>query len=96
MKNTQKDRYQNKLMRFLKELNAECPLRVDVYEKHRAELMKKYGFTDEDWYKAIKLTESKQYSKHFWKHTNCKNDKTPKEWKYDDHCEYEEKDIDDE
>lgn len=92
MKNTHKDRYQNKLTRFLKELNSECPLRIDRYEKRRADLMKKYGFNDEDWHKAIRLTESGQDSRHFWKHTNCRNDKTIKELRYDDHCKFEETD----
>lgn len=40
MKNTQKDRYYSKLMRFLKELNARNPQRIDVYENRRTELMK--------------------------------------------------------
>lgn len=55
MKNTQKDHYYSKLMRFLKELNARNPQRIDVYENRRTELMKKYGFTDDDWYKANKI-----------------------------------------
>ena len=94
MKNTHKDRYQNKLHRFLKEWNSNLTCNIASWHKYRSDLMKKYGFTDEDWHKAIRLTESGQDSRHFWKHTNCRNDKTPKEWKYDDHCDYEEKDID--
>lgn len=58
MKNSEKDKYDHKLYRFLKELEA-IPFTVhDSYEHARQEIMRKYGFTDEEWYKAIRLTRS--------------------------------------
>ena len=95
MKNTRKDRYDKHLLNFIKEWNKAAVCSVSVWDQIRNELMKKYGFTDEDWHRAIRLTESKQYSKGYYKHTNSYKDKSIKELRYDDHCDYEEKDIDD-
>lgn len=92
MKNNSKDRYENKLMRFLNELASITPVEYSIWVKKRNELFRKYGFTIKDWHRAIRLTESGQDSRHFWKHTNCHNDKTVKEWKYEDHCDFEIKD----
>lgn len=89
MKNTPKDRYFNKLQRFLKELGEGTPMEYSCWAQKKAELYRKYGFTDNDWHKAIRLTESGQDSRHFFKTTNCRNDKTIKELKYIDHCNFE-------
>ena len=58
MKNTHKDEYEHKLHRFLKELDAVSFNDFDGYERKKAELCKKYGFTDEDYGKAIYKTMS--------------------------------------
>lgn len=89
MKNTHKDRYDNKLHRFLKDLSAHTPMEYGCWLKKKAELYRKYGFTEADWHKAIRLTESGQDSRHFFKSSNCRNDKTIKELKYIDHCNFE-------
>ena len=61
MKNTSKDRYEHKLMKFLKDVfdgQEHGIWSVDKWLKHKDEMMKKYGFTDEDYYKACRLTRS--------------------------------------
>ena len=61
MKNTSKDRYEHKLHQFLKDV-FECQehgiWKVDEWIKRKDEIKKKYGFTDEDFYKACRLTRS--------------------------------------
>lgn len=58
MKNTHKDEYEHKLHRFLKELDSIPFTDFDGYERKKAELYKKYGFTNKDWGKAIYKTMS--------------------------------------
>ena len=59
MKNTSKDRYEHKLHQFLKDV-FECQehgiWKVDEWIKRKDEIKKKYGFTDEDFYKVCRLT----------------------------------------
>lgn len=56
MKNTQKDRFEKKLIRFIREWYKKEPT-ADWHE-FNATLYKKYGFTDKEWHKAIRLTMS--------------------------------------
>lgn len=56
MKNTQKDRFEKKLIRFIREWYKKV-LTADWYESN-ATLYKKYGFTDKEWHKAIRLITS--------------------------------------
>lgn len=67
MKNTKKDRKDKKLHRFLKELDGDNFMTSDIdsYEAWRHEIYKKYGFTEEDWHKAIRLTMSKAERKFY-------------------------------
>ena len=61
MKNTSKDRYEHKLMKFLKDVfdgQEHGIWSVDKWLKQKDEMMKKYGFTDEDYHKACRLTRS--------------------------------------
>lgn len=61
MKNTNKDRYEHKLQQFLKDVNVGQEhgiWSIDDWLKRKDEMMKKYGFTDEDFYKACRLTRS--------------------------------------
>lgn len=61
MKNTSKDRYEHKLQQFFKDV-FECQehgiWNVDEWIKRKDKMKKKYGFTDEDFYKACRLTRS--------------------------------------
>lgn len=60
MKNTHEDRYENKLRRFMKELdNIDYRLNYEKWKEKEAEIYKKYGFTDQDWHRAIRLTQSR-------------------------------------
>lgn len=64
MKNTNKDRFEKKLLRFIKEVDKKWDkygrsiFTYDLYMQHRDELYKKYGFTDEEWFKACRLVRS--------------------------------------
>jgi hypothetical protein len=64
MKNTNKDRFEKKLIRFIKEVDKKWDkygreiFTYDLYMQHRDELYKKYGFTDEEWFKACRLVRS--------------------------------------
>ena len=58
MKNTQKDRFEKKLIRFIREWTKRKPQSISEWNKFNDTLYKKYGFTDEEWYKAIRLTHS--------------------------------------
>lgn len=64
MKNTNKDRFEKKLIRFIKEVDKKWDkygreiFTYDLYMQHRDELYKKYGFTDEEWNKACRLVRS--------------------------------------
>lgn len=71
MKNTQKDRFEKKLIRFIRELDTEWDryrkqnniiMTFDMWKKHRDEVYKKYGFTDEEWNKASRLVRSRAWA----------------------------------
>lgn len=65
MKNTNKDKYEHKLHRFLKELDSWRWNSAEDLMEFRSEIFKKYGFTDRDWHKAIRLTMSVLERKHY-------------------------------
>lgn len=61
MKNTKKDRYEKKLRQFLKELEKwlyDMDNQPGNYTEYRNAVMKRYGFTDVDWERALRLTRS--------------------------------------
>lgn len=64
MKNTSKDRFEKKLIRFIREVDKQHDKfgrdisTYDLYMQHRAEIYKKYGFTDKEWNKACRLIRS--------------------------------------
>lgn len=66
MKNTNKDRYEHKLYRFLKELDSRRRNSAEDLIEFRSEIYKKYGFTDKDWNKAVRLTTSVPERKHYF------------------------------
>jgi len=76
MKNTQKDRRDKKLLRFLKELDGHNFLISDIdgYEKWRHEIYKKYGFTEDDWHKAVRLVMSISNKDQYWDGVGYKKD----------------------
>lgn len=57
MNTTPKDRYEHKLRQFLKEIDN-FKGNVEEFLNHRTEVMKKYGFTEDDWHKACRLSRS--------------------------------------
>lgn len=65
MNTTPKDRYEHKLRQFLKEIDN-FKGNVDEFLNHRTEVMKKYGFTEDDWERAIGLTLSKS-DRHYYR-----------------------------
>ena len=85
MRNTHRDRYDNKLRRFLDELGSVCPCSPERYNTFRNGLLRKYGLTVDDWHRAIRLTDSGNAARRWFKSTNCRNDKTHKELRYEDH-----------
>lgn len=58
MKNTQKDRFEKKLISFFRELDKKKPLTMLEWQEFSATLYKKYGFSDEELYKARRLVKS--------------------------------------
>jgi len=64
MKNSSKDRFEKKLIRFINEIDKGWKktkgdiLTYDIWLQHKAEIYKKYGFTDEEWNKACRLIRS--------------------------------------
>lgn len=58
MKNTQKDRFEKKLIRFFRELDKKKPITMLEWQEFSATLYKKYGFSDEELYKARRLVKS--------------------------------------
>jgi predicted nucleic acid-binding protein len=64
MKNSSKDRFEKKLIRFINEIDkgwkkTKCNiLTYEFWLQHKAEIYKKYGFTDEEWNKACRLIRS--------------------------------------
>ena len=57
MNTTPKDRYEHKLRQFLKEIDN-FKGDIESFLKNRSDVMKKYGFTEDDWYKACRLSRS--------------------------------------
>lgn len=58
MKNTQKDRFEKKLIRFFREWDKKKPLTMLEWQEFSATLYKKYGFSDAELYKARRLVKS--------------------------------------
>lgn len=58
MKNTQKDRFEKKLIRFFREWDKKKPLTMLEWQEFSATLYKKYGSSDEELYKARRLVKS--------------------------------------
>lgn len=58
MHNTAKDRFEKKLIRFMREFDKTPTRCIEDWDKLRSDLLKKYGFTDEEWYKACRLIRS--------------------------------------
>lgn len=58
MKNTQKDRFEKKLIRFFREWDKKKPLTMLEWQEFSATLYKKYGFSNEELYKARRLVKS--------------------------------------
>lgn len=58
MHNTAKDRFEKKLIRFIREWDKKRPLSMADWQEFSASLYKKYGFTDEEMYKACRLVKS--------------------------------------
>ena len=59
MKNTQKDRYYNRLQKCMKEIDSVGYIEgFAKYEEHRDRVLKKYGFTMDDFWRMCRLTES--------------------------------------
>lgn len=69
MHNTAKDRFENRLIRFIRELDKILACNIEDWEKFRADLYKKYGFSDEEWYKACRLVKSRTADKNGTKKT---------------------------
>ena len=57
-KSYKKDRFEKKLIRFIREWTKRKPQSISEWNKFNDTLYKKYGFTDEEWHKAIRLTHS--------------------------------------
>ena len=66
MKNTNKDRYEHKLHQFLKKLDSWRWNSTEDFIEFRSKIFKKYGFTDRDWHKAIRLTRSVPEREHYF------------------------------
>jgi hypothetical protein len=64
MKNTQQDRFEKKLIRFINDVDKgwkrdRAPdANISDYLNYRDEKMKEYGFTEEEWEKACRLIRS--------------------------------------
>lgn len=58
MKNSQTDRYYNRLQKCLKEIDKATPMRYVEWVAHRDRVLKEYGFTMDDYYRMCRLTES--------------------------------------
>lgn len=58
MKNTQKDRFEKKLISFFREWDKKKSLTMLEWQEFSATLYKKYGFSDEELYKARSLVKS--------------------------------------
>ena len=64
MKNTQQDRFEKKLIRFINDVDKgwkkyrSADSNLTDYLNYRDEKMKEYGFTEEEWEKACRLIRS--------------------------------------
>ena len=64
MKNTQQDRFEKKLIRFINDVDkgwkkyCSADSNLTDYFNYRDEKMKEYGFTEEEWEKACRLIRS--------------------------------------
>ena len=58
MKNTQKDRFEKKLISFFREWDKKKPISMLDWQEFSATLYKKYGFSYEELYKARRLVKS--------------------------------------
>ena len=58
MKNTQKDRFEKKLISFFREWDKKKPITMLEWQEFSATLYKKYGFSNEELYKARRLVKS--------------------------------------
>ena len=64
MKNTQQDRFEKKLIRFINDVDKgwkkyrSADSNLTDYFNYRDEKMKEYGFTEEEWEKACRLIRS--------------------------------------
>ena len=74
MKNTNKDTYEHKLYRFLNELDSWRWNSAEDFIEFRSKIFKKYGFTDRDWHKAIRLTRSVPEREHYFDGIGYKKD----------------------
>lgn len=74
MKNTHKDRYEHKLHQFLKELDSWRWNSAEDLIEFRSEIFKKYGFTDKDWHRAVRLTMSVPERKYYFDDMGHKKD----------------------
>ena len=58
MKNSPKDRYDHKLIRFIKDLSFRGPITLAEVYQRMEKTYKEYGFTHDDFYKACRLIRS--------------------------------------
>ena len=66
MKNSEKDKYDHKLYRFLKEIES-IPFSVDDNYTHaRQEIMRRYGFDENDLHRAWRISQSTPERKWFF------------------------------
>ena len=60
MKNSQKDRYYNRLQKCLKEIDKFTPMRYVEWIVHRDKVLKEYGFTTVRCDKSVRTFKEKQ------------------------------------
>ena len=63
MKNTPKDRYDHKLIRFIRDLSFKGPITLAEMVQSMEKTYKEYGFTDSDFFKACRLVRSNPFGK---------------------------------
>lgn len=74
MKNSKKDEYDHKLYRFVQELNRIPFSPFGEHDAKRSELLKKYGFTEEDVQRSFRIVRSIPMRKCFWDGIGLKKD----------------------
>lgn len=76
MKNTKKDRRDKKLLRFLRELDGRKWFGSDIetYDQFRKELFKHYGFTEDDWHRAVRMVQHCGTHNMYWDGVGYKKD----------------------